>query len=109
MVNRLAAKKNLEKLSININIFGRQFPAKVNEEEALVIEEAAKAINAKIKAFKRQYKTQDDLNIAIMCCLDIMTEHLGYKNKEADAAKEILNELSVLEEKLDYNIQLSGE
>lgn len=108
-MNRLAAKKNLEKLSLNINIFGRQFPAKVNKEEALVIEEAAKAINAKIKSFKRQYKAQDDLNIAIMCCLDIMTDYLSYKNKEADSAKKILNELTVLEEKLDYNIQLTGE
>jgi cell division protein ZapA (FtsZ GTPase activity inhibitor) len=99
----------VEKHSININIFGRQFPAKVDSEEAAVIEEAAKTINAKIKAFKAEYKIQDDLDISIMCCLDIMTEYLTYKAKQERLEESFLNELSVLEQKLDYTIQVSEE
>ena len=99
----------MEKLSININIFGRQFPAKVDSEEAAVIEEAADTINGKIKAFKAQYTTQDDLDIAIMCCLDIMTEYLTYQKREGQQKEAIMNELSILEQKLDYTLKLSGE
>ena len=72
---------SLDKYSITITVLGRQFPAKVDSEEAAVIQEAAQAINAKMKAFKAEYKNQDDLNIAIMCCLDIMTEYLAQKTQ----------------------------
>ena len=99
----------MEKKSININIFGRQFPAKVDSEEAAVIEEAARTINAKIKAFKAEYRTQDDLDISIMCCLDIMTEHLTYRAKQERLEKSFLNELSILEQKLDYSVQMAEE
>ena len=81
----------MEKHSININIFGRQFPAKVDSEEAAVIEEAARTINAKIKAFKAEYKIQDDLDISIMCCLDIMTEYLTYKAKHRTSGESLFS------------------
>jgi cell division protein ZapA (FtsZ GTPase activity inhibitor) len=97
----------LEKRSLTISVFGRQFPAKVDSEEAVVIEKAARAINAKIKAFKAEYKTQDDLDIAIMCCLDIMTEYLSHKVQSERQSEEILTELSRLEEKLDTSLTLS--
>ena len=94
----------MEKKSININIFGRQFPARVDNEEAAVIEEAAARINAKIKAFKAEYKTQDDLDIAIMCCLDIMTEHLTQKSQDKKKEQTVLNELAILEQKLNHSL-----
>lgn len=99
----------MDKKSININIFGRQYPARVDSDEAAVIEEAARLINAKIKAFRAEYKTQDDLDIAIMSCLDIMTEYLTYKAQTQRSTGAILNELSILEQKLDYSLQLSGD
>lgn len=94
----------LEKRSLTISVFGRQFPARVDSEEAAVIEEAARVINAKVKAFKAEYKTQDDLDIAIMCCLDIMTEFLSHKVQSQQQSEEILTELSRLEEKLDATL-----
>ena len=99
----------MEKKSININIFGRQFPARVDSEEAAVIEEAAARINAKIKAFKAEYKTQDDLDIAIMCCLDIMTEYLTHKSKDDQKEQDVLNELAILEQKLNYSLKLTDK
>jgi len=94
----------LEKRSLTISVFGRQFPARVDSEEAAVIEEAARVINAKVKAFKAEYKTQDDLDIAIMCCLDIMTEYLSHKVQTQQQSEAILTELSRLEEKLDATL-----
>ncbi|MCI4669435.1 MAG: cell division protein ZapA [Bacteroidia bacterium] len=96
----------MEKHSIIITVFGRQFPAKVDTEEAAVIKDAAERINAKIKAFKAEYKNQDDLNIAIMCCLDIMTEFLSEKRKQETEFQTLLNEVSSLDEKLDQAIEL---
>jgi cell division protein ZapA (FtsZ GTPase activity inhibitor) len=98
----------LEKHSIILNIFGRQFPARVDLEEAAVIEKAADAINAKIKAFKAQYKTQDDLDIAIMCSLDIMTEFLKEKARSDRESDQLLEELSQLEQRLDTSLEASG-
>lgn len=97
----------MEKHSIHINILGRQFPAVVDAEEAAVIQEAVETINAKIREFKNEYSLQDNLNLVIMCCLDIMTEFLKYKAQNADQAHEVLNELSVLEQKLDTALELT--
>ncbi|RMG73814.1 MAG: cell division protein ZapA [Bacteroidetes bacterium] len=91
----------MEKHSILINVFGRQFPASVDAEEKVVIEEAARTVNAKIKAFRAQYKTQDDLDIAIMCCLDIMTEYLKDRTQSAQKVETALQQLSRLEQQLD--------
>lgn len=97
----------MEKKSIMITVFGRQFPAKVDAEEAVVIRNAAESINAKIKAFKAEYKNQDDLNIAIMCCLDIMTEFLSKERKHETQIQALLNEVSSLDEKLDQAIEMA--
>ncbi len=96
----------MEKHSITITVFGRQFPARVDTEEVAVIKEAAHRINAKIKAFRAEYKNQDDLNIAIMCCLEIMTEFLSEEQKKNNELQTVLNEVSALEEKLDHAIDL---
>ncbi len=99
----------MEKKSIVVSVFGRQFPARVDSEEAAVIEAAAKSINAKIKAFKAEYKTQDDLDIAIMCCLDIMTEHLSSQVQLKKQKKVVFQQLSLLDEKLDQSLELTGD
>jgi len=97
----------LEKHSIVIHIFGRKFPAKVSSEEAAVIQEAADVINKKMRAFKAEYTSQDNLDIAIMCCLDIMTEYLRFQTQGSKKVATVLNELSILEQKLDHSIALS--
>ncbi|MEL6674400.1 MAG: cell division protein ZapA [Bacteroidota bacterium] len=97
----------MEKHSISINIFGRQFPAVVDEDEAAVIREAADTINAKIKAFKAQYPTQDDLDIAIMCCLETMTTYLSQQAKDEKQKTAALAELAELEQKLNKSLQMS--
>ena len=99
----------MEKYAITITVLGRQFPARVDSEEAAVIQEAAQSINAKMKAFKAEYKNQDDLNIAIMCCLDIMTEYLAQKTQTNRQVKTVLNELSNLEEKLDQTLVMTQD
>lgn len=86
----------MERRSINIHIFGRQFPVRVTEEEAAVIKEAANGINTKIRAHRANYTHQDDLDIALMTCLEIMTEFLRFKSQQeldTGAALESLNRI----------------
>ncbi len=97
----------MKKQSIVVTVFGRQFPARVDSDEAAVIKHAAKTINAKIRAFKAEYKTQDDLDIAIMCCLDIMTEHLSQDLLEQKNEETLLKELTQLDEKLNRTLELA--
>lgn len=105
----LSTWSDLDKQSININIFGRQFPARVNREEAAVIQSAARLINDKMRAYKAEYRTQDDVDIAIMCCLEITTEYLSNKDRQSTATSEVSNELNALENKIDRVIQLAEE
>ncbi len=99
----------MEKHSLIIDIFGRKFPARVSSEEAKVIEAAARSINAKIKAFRAEYTTQEDLDIVIMCCLDIMTEYLTEKAKTEQQTHTLLSELQALEDRLDHHLAATEE
>ncbi|MDX2286990.1 MAG: cell division protein ZapA [Bacteroidia bacterium] len=90
----------MEKRSVVVSVFGRQFPASVDREEAAVIEQAAQSINAKIRAFKAVYKTQGDLDIAIMCCLDIMTEYLSYRQMQSQQLDTALEAVAQLEQQI---------
>ena len=79
----------------------------MDSEEAAVIQEAAKAINTKIKDYKTQYKGQQDIDLAIMCCLEIMTERLKSETQARIKTEIALNELDALNKKLEHSLQLS--
>lgn len=91
----------MDRRSINIHIFGRQFPVRVTEEEATVIKAAAHGINSKIRTFRADYTHQDDIDIALMTCLDIMTEFLQYKADHEQEATEALHALESLDQEMD--------
>ena len=81
----------------------------MDSEEAAVIETAARTINEKIKSFKAQYATVDDLDIVIMCCLDIMTEQLKQQAKTQQQEEAVLTALTTLEKRLDDSLQTPEE
>ncbi len=96
--------QDLERRSINIHIFGRQFPIRVTDEEAAVVKEAASVINSKIRTFRADYTHQDDLDIALMACLDIMTEFLRLQSSQEQETNQMMNALSRLETELDQTL-----
>ena len=99
----------MEKHSININILGRQFPATVDSKEAEVIQDAAKLINHKLRSYKLEYSAQDELDIALMCCLEIMTEFLTYKVRDTRGFSQVKEELDQLNQQLDQTLALFQE
>lgn len=51
----------------------------MNSDEAAIVQEAARRINEQVSALKSLYTTQDDLNIALMCCLKVATDHVRFE------------------------------
>lgn len=66
-----------------------------------MVKEAAGGINSKIRTFRANYTHQDDVDIALMACLDIMTEYLRYKAGKEEEANEAMESLTRLEKELD--------
>lgn len=81
---------------------------KVTGEEAKVIKEAEAGINAKIRGFRANYTHQDDLDIALMTCLDIMTEFLSFRHQQSAETQEALHAIERLEAQLSAAIQPEG-
>ncbi len=79
---------------------------KVDAEEASAVKMAAKLINEKIKAYKSVYTFQDDLEIALMCCLELTTDHFRQSHTQEQASKIASRHLSALENKLDRSLSL---
>ncbi len=78
----------------------------MDTEEAAVIKQAAHMIDQKMRDLKSEYKTQDDVDIAIMCCLEIMTAYLQDKSRDARNLDKLQDELHTLDQKIDHTLQL---
>ena len=69
---------------------------KVSEHEAAAVKDAARLINEQISSFRNVYRTQDDLNIALMCCLKIATDYMRQQHQEdnmVNSATEKINQI----------------
>ena len=83
----------MEKYSIKVNILNRPYPLLVRAEEEQAVRNAAKLINEKIKGYKDRFSVKDDLDLVIMCCLELATDNinqsLNQANKDRKAAAQI--------------------
>lgn len=79
----------------------------VSVQEAVAVQEAARMINDQISTFKEMYANQDDLNIAIMCCLKIATDSVKQGSSSGNTEKKALETLNALEKQLDNVLEQS--
>ena len=91
----------MEKYSIKVNILNRPYPLLVRSEDEQAVRNAAKMINEKIRLYKDNFSVKDDLDLVIMCCLELATDNINQltfvkkTNKSAnDAIQNISNLLS---------------
>jgi cell division protein ZapA len=87
----------LEKYSIKVNILNRPYPLLVKAEEEETVRNAAKLINDRIKVYKERFSVQDDMDLVIMCCLELATDNLN----QAQRAKTNLSSASEALERID--------
>lgn len=71
----------MEKYSIKVNIMNRPYPLLVRAEEEESVRNAAKLINDRIKVYKERFSVQDDLDLVIMCCLELATDNLNQAHR----------------------------
>ncbi len=87
----------MEKYSIKVNILNRPYPLLVKAEEEETVRNAAKLINDRIKVYKERFSVQDDMDLVIMCCLELATDNLN----QAQRAKTNLSSASEALERID--------
>jgi cell division protein ZapA (FtsZ GTPase activity inhibitor) len=107
----------LEKYSIKVNILNRPYPLLVKSEEEEAVRNAAKLINDRIKAYKDRFSVQDDLDLVIMCCLELATDNLNQSlrlrtgirsvNDSIDSIDEVLNAAILNLEEVSTSVQAS--
>lgn len=66
----------MEKYSIKVNILNRPYPLLVRSEEEEAVRNAARLINDKIRVYKEKFSVKDDLDLVIMCCLELATDNI---------------------------------
>ena len=99
----------MEKYSIKVNILNRPYPLLVKGEEEEAVRGAAKLINDKIKLYKDRFSVKDDLDLVIMCCLELATDNINQSTRNKSANASAGAELSKVNELLDAAILTAEE
>ncbi|MBW7844785.1 MAG: cell division protein ZapA [Bacteroidia bacterium] len=66
----------LNELSIKVNIADRLYPLKVTPEQEVIVRQAAKLIQEKLKIMQSQFEIKDKQDLLSMTILDIATQLL---------------------------------
>jgi cell division protein ZapA (FtsZ GTPase activity inhibitor) len=99
----------LDKQSVKLTLFGRHFTVLVQPNEVSAVHEAAKQINDRIKQFRLDFNTRDELDIALMVSLGFANELIQKNQAVTEVPLELSNRLTALESKLDIAHYLGDE
>jgi cell division protein ZapA (FtsZ GTPase activity inhibitor) len=94
----------LEKYSIKVNIMNRPYPLLVKAEEEEAVRNAAKLINDRIKAYKDRFSVQDDLDLVIMCCLELATDNLNQAGRLRGGLRSVNERIDLIDEALNATV-----
>lgn len=89
----------LNELSIKVNIADRHYPLKVTPEQEVVVRQAAKLINDKLKALQQQFDVRDKQDMLSMTVLELATQLITMQQNAAadkDGLSAQLHELQSL-------------
>ena len=99
-----AKETDLEKYSIKVNILNRPYPLLVNPQEEEAVRTAARLINEKVKLYKEKFSVKDDLDLVIMCCLELATDNLNQRSLMKEAKSEADERMAQIHEALNSAI-----
>lgn len=91
----------MEKYSIKVNIMNRPYPLLVKAEEEVAVRNAARLINDKIRFYKERFSVKEDIDLVIMCCLELATDNINQSATASASRDEMQTQLNALEEVLD--------
>lgn len=90
--------------SIKVNIAGKQYPLRVEEENVQQMERLASEIDARFREFKQALSTQPDFTAMVMTCLSYAEEAQHNQAQSLDE-NETMGWVPELLERLDNLIQ----
>lgn len=79
-----------EKLSIRIQIGGRQYPLSIAPEKEEVIRKAAKLLNERMKSYQENFAVQDTQDLLSMSALEIGVRLLEVEQQKSEMKNEEL-------------------
>jgi cell division protein ZapA (FtsZ GTPase activity inhibitor) len=82
----------------------RPYPLLVKAEEEEAVRNAAKLINDRIKTYKDRFSVQDDLDLVIMCCLELATDNLNQADRLRAGVKAANEHIDQIDEALNAAI-----
>jgi cell division protein ZapA len=82
----------------------RPYPLLVKAEEEESVRNAAKMINDRIKAYKDRFSVQDDLDLVIMCCLELATDNLNQSGRLRGNVKSANEQIDLIDDALNAAI-----
>ncbi|MDD4141681.1 MAG: cell division protein ZapA [Bacteroidales bacterium] len=91
-----------ESKSVSINILGRAYQIKVNEENSKEVKEAEAEIGKLVDYFKQTYAYKDDKDLLAMAVLQFAVKAIFYEKVKGKAAlpKEILDKAKEIDKLL---------
>ena len=82
----------------------RPYPLLVRSEEEEAVRKAAKMINERIKQYKEQFSVQDELDLVIMCCLELATDNINQSGRARESAAASLEAAGKIDDALNAAI-----
>jgi cell division protein ZapA (FtsZ GTPase activity inhibitor) len=89
-----------EKTSKTIRLLGRSYVVNVTPAEEPLVNAAVELIERKLAEFKAKFKTVDDVDTAMMCCLDLAADLLAAQDGLKNARDEAVMRLEAINAKL---------
>jgi cell division protein ZapA len=97
---------------IKVNILGRQYPLRVNDDDVELMHEIAAYVDERLRTFKKELQNQNDTTIMVLACLSIAEDYFSSKNKrgtgtpveEISSINSRLNELLAEIKSLNHDI-----
>lgn len=79
----------LNELSIKVNIADRFYPLKVTPEQEVIVRQAAKLINDKLKGLQQQFEVRDKQDMLGMTLLEVTSQLLTLQQQVATDNKQV--------------------
>ena len=73
--------------SVKVSIGNRTYPLRVSKEEEEKVQQAAQAINKRLKEFEDSYAVKDKQDLLAMCALQFATEAMGHHKQDKKAGQ----------------------
>ena len=73
--------------SVKVSIGNRTYPLRVSKEEEEKVQQAAQAINKRLKEFEDSYAVKDKQDLLAMCALQFATEAMGNQKQDKKAGQ----------------------